>query len=70
MYHAFFKRIDKAKISSSPSAARIATGKNIDLGVLSNTGQLDIEEVMRYELRAYPTSLFEDNHILRKADKP
>lgn len=25
---------------------------------------------MRYELSAYPTSLFEDNHILIKADKP
>lgn len=25
---------------------------------------------MRYELSAYPTSLIEDNHILRKTDKP
>ncbi|KAG1669042.1 Tryptophan 5-hydroxylase 2 [Nymphon striatum] len=34
------------------------------------TGDLSLEEVMRYELSPYPPSLFEDKNILQKADKP
>ena len=72
-----FKRIDKAKTMSSSYGVMISPGKIIDPGLLfqrflvvSRTGELDLEEVMKYELSAYPTSLFEYNHILRKADKP
>ncbi|KAJ8027661.1 hypothetical protein HOLleu_32864 [Holothuria leucospilota] len=38
--------------------------------VLSRTGDLSLEDVMKYELSPFPPSLFEDNDIFRKADKP
>ncbi|KAJ8896161.1 hypothetical protein PR048_001504 [Dryococelus australis] len=72
-----YERIDKVKTLSSSYAVTIAPSKSISPGLLfqrfivvSRTGQLYPEEVMRYELSAYLTSLFEDNHILRKAAKP
>lgn len=38
--------------------------------MVSRTGDLSLEEVMRYERRPYPTSLFDEKkNILRKADK-
>lgn len=37
--------------------------------VVSRARQLHLKEMMRYELKAYTTSLFEDNHILRKDDE-
>ena len=72
-----FKRTDKVRTLNSSSAVTVAQGRSIDIGLLfqrflvvSKTKQLDLEEVMRYELSAYPTSLFEDIHTMRKADKP
>ena len=37
---------------------------------MSRTGHLSLEEVMRYDLSPYPSPLFEDKKILRKANKP
>lgn len=72
-----FKRMDKAKTLSSSSAGMVAPGESIDPGLIfqrsllvSRTGQLDLQELIRCELSAYPTSLLLDNHILRKVDKP
>ena len=38
--------------------------------VVSRSGDLSLEEVLRYELSSYPPALFETRNILRKADKP
>jgi hypothetical protein len=72
-----FKKIYKAKTMSSSSGVMVSPEKTIDSSLLfqrflvvSRTGELDLEEVMKYELSAYPTSLFEEKDILRKADKP
>ncbi|KAG1659992.1 Ester hydrolase C11orf54 [Nymphon striatum] len=52
-----FKRKDKAMTLGNSSGVKV-------------TGDLSLEEVMRYELSPYPPSLFDDKNILRKADKP
>lgn len=71
------ERIDKTKSLCSSSAVVVAPGKSIHPGLLFQhflfvfwTGQLDLEEMMRCELSVYPTSLFEDIHILRKTYNP
>ena len=38
--------------------------------VVSQTGELYLEEVMRYELNPLPPALFEARNIFRKGDKP
>ena len=38
--------------------------------VVSQTGDLQINEMMNYELSPYPMSLFEAKNILRQLDKP
>ncbi|KAJ8023882.1 hypothetical protein HOLleu_36449 [Holothuria leucospilota] len=38
--------------------------------LMNLTGDLSLEDVMKYELNPFPSSLFEDNDILRTADKP
>ena len=38
--------------------------------VVSQTGDLQIDEVMNYELSPYPMSLFEAKNILRQPGKP
>ena len=72
-----FKRKDKAITLGNPSAVKVAPDRTIDPNLLfqrflvvSRTGHLSLEEVMRYELSAYPSALFEHKQILRKADKP
>ncbi|KAJ8023975.1 hypothetical protein HOLleu_36567 [Holothuria leucospilota] len=72
-----FKRKDKAKIMGCSSAVKVAPDKSIDTNLLfqrflvvSRTGDLSLEDVMKYELSPFPPSLFEDNDILWKADKP
>ena len=38
--------------------------------IVSQAGELALEEVMTHELSAFPPALFEENDILRQADKP
>jgi len=71
------KRKEKAKTLGNSSAVQVAPDRTIDPSLLfqrflvvSRTGDLSLEEVMSFELSPYPPSLFEDNKILRKADKP
>ncbi|KAG1691496.1 hypothetical protein GQR58_007434 [Nymphon striatum] len=72
-----FKRKDKAMTLGNSSGVKVSLDRTIDPSLLfqrflvvSRTGNLSLEEVMRYELSPYPPSLFEDKNILRKADKP
>ena len=71
------RRNSKAKTLASAKAVKVAEDRSIDPALLfqrflvvSQTGELNLEEVMKYELSPYPTALFEDRHRLRKADKP
>ena len=70
-------RTEKAKTLGNFTALQVAPHRTIDSSVLFQrfllvfqTGDLSLEDVMSFELRPYPSSLFEDNKILRKADKP
>ncbi|KAG1696934.1 Alpha-N-acetylgalactosaminidase [Nymphon striatum] len=72
-----FKRKDKAMTLGNSSGVKVSPDRTTDPSLLfqrflvvSRTGDLSLEEVMRYELSPYPPSLFEDKNILRKADKP
>ena len=65
-----FSRKDKSTI-------KIAADRTIDYALLfqrfmvvSQTGELSLEEVMRYELSPFPPALFEARNVLRKADQP
>ena len=71
------KRTEKAKTLGNSNALQVAPHRTIDSSVLfqrflvvSQIGDLSLEDVMSFELSPYPPSLFEDNKILRKADKP
>ena len=72
-----FSRKDKAGTLGHQSTIKIAADRTIDsallfqrLMVVSQTGELSLEEVMRYELSSLPPALFEAKHVFRKADKP
>ncbi len=72
-----FSRKDKAITLGQTSAIRVAPDQTIDSALLfqrflvvSQTGELALEEVMRYELSPFPPALFEARDIFRKADKP
>ena len=72
-----FKRKDIAKTLENSSAVKVAPDRTTDSSLLfqrflvvARTGDLSLEEVMRYELNPYLPSFFEENKILQKADKP
>ncbi|KAK4298605.1 hypothetical protein Pmani_008001 [Petrolisthes manimaculis] len=72
-----FRRKDKAITLGQTSAIRVAPDRTIDSALLfqrflvvSQTGELALEEVMHYELSPFPPALFEARDIFRKADKP
>ena len=72
-----FSRKDKAVTIGQQSTIKIAAYRTIDSAFLfqrfmqvSQTGELSLEEVRRYELSPFPPALFEARHVLRKADKP
>ena len=72
-----FKRKDRAKTLGHSSSVPIAPDRTIDPALLfqrfivvSQTGDLSIQEVMKHELSQYPPALFEARHIFREADKP
>ena len=72
-----FKRKDKAKTLGDMSSVQIAPEQTIDPALLfqrfvvvSQTGELLMQEVMNYELSPFPPSLFEARNLFREADKP
>ena len=72
-----FSRKDKAVNLGQQSTIKIAADRTIDSALLfqrfmvvSQTGELSLEEVMRYELSPFPPTLFEARNVFRKADKP
>lgn len=72
-----FSRKDKAITLGQKSTIKIAPDQTIDSALLfqgfmivSQTEELSLEEVMRYELSPFPPALFEATNVFQKADKP
>ena len=72
----FFKRKDRAKTFGHSSSVPIAPDRTIDPALLfqrfivvSQTGDLSMQEVMKHELSTCPPALFKGRHIFREADK-
>ena len=70
------KRTNAVKTLASTRAVTVDKERSIDPAVLfqrflvvSQSGDLCLEEVMKYELSPYPPSLFEGKNLLRKPDK-
>ena len=69
-------RRKKVKTLASTRSIKVTVDRVIDPALLfqrflvvSQSGDLCLEEVMKYELSPYPPSLFEGKYILRKPDK-
>lgn len=65
------KRNTKVKIMASARAVKVAEDKTTDPAplfqrflVVSQSGELSLNEVMKHELSPYPPSLFEGKHRL------
>ena len=72
-----FKRSERVKNMSSEITLDEKADVQIDpallfqrLLVVAQSNPVDMQEIMTYELSAYPLSLFESPTLLRKADKP
>ena len=70
------KRNSKAKTLASARAIKVGEDRTIDPAILfqrflliSQSGDLHLREIMKYELCPYPLSLFEAKNVLRKPDK-
>ena len=70
------KRTNAVKTLASTRAVTVDKERGIDLALLfqrflvvSQSGDLYLEEVMKYELSPYPPSLFEGKNLLQKPDK-
>lgn len=71
------KRNTKINLLASAKAVRVTEDRSINPALLFQrflvvlqTGELDLDEVRKYELFPYSPSLFEDKHRLRKSNKP
>ena len=71
------KRSLKVKTLASSKKVKVSEDRTIDPALLfqrflvvSQTGELRLDDVMSYELCPYPMSLFEAKDILRPPDKP
>ena len=71
------KRSSKVKTLASGSVVKVAEDRTIDPALLfqrflvvSQTGDLQIDEMMNYELSPYLMSLFQAKNILCQLDKP
>jgi len=71
-----YKRNMKAKTLALAHAVKVTEDRTIGPALLfqrflvvSQSGELSLEEVMNYELSPYPPSLFEAKDLLRKPDK-
>ena len=71
-----YKRKAKVKTLAASRTIKIAEDQTIDqallfqrLLVVSQSGELGLDEVLHYELSPHLPSLFEANNVLRKPDK-
>ena len=71
------KRNTKVKILASAKTVKVTEDRTIDLALLfqrfmvvSQSGELTLDEMMKYELSSYTPSLFETKQRLRIPDKP
>ena len=71
-----YKRTNKVKTLASARAIKVTNDRSIDPALLfqrflvvSQSGDICLNDVMKYELSPYPPSLFEAKHHLRKPDK-
>ncbi len=71
-----YKHKSKVKTLAAAKAIKVTGHQTIDPGMLfqrflvvSQSGELCLDEVMKYKLSPYPPALFEENYILQKADK-
>ena len=71
-----YKRKMKVKTLASAHAIKVSEDQAIDPALLfqrflvvSQTGELGFNDVLKYELSPYPPSLFEAKYVLRKPDK-
>jgi len=71
------KRSLKVKTLASSKNVNVSEDRSIDPALLfrrflvvSQTGDLRLDDVMSYEICLYPMSLFEGKDILRQPDKP
>ena len=69
--------VNLRKTLASVNAVKVAEDRTIDPALLfqrflvvAQNGELNLHEVMKYELSPYPASLFESKYQLRKTDKP
>ena len=67
------KRKDKVKTLGDSCSVKVSQDQSIDpallfqrLLVISNTGDLSLEEVLDYELSPFPPALFEARYVMRK----
>ena len=72
-----YRRKNKVTTLASARFIKVTVDRVIDSALLfqrylvvSQSGDLCLEEVMKYEFSPYPPSLFEGKYILRKPDKP
>ena len=70
------KRKDKVKTLGDSCSVKVSQDQSIDpallfqrLLVISNAGDVSLEEVLDYELSPFPPALFEANYIMRKPEK-
>jgi hypothetical protein len=72
-----FKRKDKVKTLGDSSLVKVNAEQAINpellfqrFLVVSQAGDLTLNDIMDYELSPYPPALFEAKHVFQKADKP
>lgn len=72
-----FKRKDKVKTLGASSSVKVNAEQTISpellfqrFLVVSQAGDLALQDIMDYELCSYPPALFEAKHVFLKADKP
>ena len=71
-----YKRKNKVKSLACGRVIKVTQDETFDpallfqrFPVLSQSGDLCVDDVLQYELSPYPPSLFEAKYVLRKADK-
>ena len=71
-----YKRKMKVETLASARAIKVSEDQAIDPALLfqrflvvSQSGELGFNDVLKYELSPYPPSLFEAKYVLRKPDK-
>jgi hypothetical protein len=71
-----FKRKDKVRTLATSRCIKVSKNHTIDPSLLfqrflvvSQSGELNLDDIMRYELSPYPLSLFDEKYLMRKPNK-